>query len=633
MSILLQPNTITNGRYSGSCYAFGASGGLFVSQGFNEPIKLRQEDILEKYDVTDAIQVKFSARTINKKLSILKDSNNFNTVQAWYDPITDTLHDDIINICSCDFIDGVNTESIISVGKLSTLYFDFKSCVASYFGDPGGFASLFAYEQEFQINGGIFDASAYVQTINKSKFNINGCFVSDLSGHITVNNVNKYLKFTIDSNIFNNRDPRVKNYGMVDGFIAGDLIFIPEGFTITLSLDIEAEAYSPINNVGPSYLNAIRNRLNWTRGFVKRTTTATTTNITQTTTVPILMVLTDETLENFTNYGKYWGASNVALTTLNDYGNPIDDNDTVNFLAISLNTNGQYQTAITNTGNVYTSNDFGQTWTIPTNIGNSMSNSVAISFTGMHQTVSNGHTIYVSSDFGVTWQPTFDAGTSNIFVSISLNGKYQTIVSCGDNIYLSEDYGVTWRAQDTDTDIYQSVGIFPTCGVALSYNGQYQTIVVENIYVSSDFGRTWVNVSDDNGFEDRNWAGVAMSSDGQYQTAIEAGGDVHVSSDYGQSWLFVDDINLTNKIWQYVSVSATGQYQTILEKQGYIYTSIDYGVTWTKVENELVKDKSWQAIAVSLDGILQCAIESNGGNFYTSSVFGTEEIPHQVCSC
>lgn len=633
MSISLQPNNIINGRYNGSCYAFGASGGLYVSQGFNEPIKLRQDQMLEKYDVTDAIQIKFSARTINKKLSILKDANNVNTVQAWYDTLTDTLHDDSINICSCDFIDGVNTESIISVGKLSSLYFDFKTCVASYFGDPGGFASLFAYEQEFQINGGIFDASAYVQTINKSKFNINGSFVSDLSGHITVNDINKLLKFTIDTNVFNNRDPRVKNYGMVDGFIAGDLIFIPEGFTISLSLDIETETYSPINNVGPSYLNAIRNRLNWTRGLVKRTTTYTTTNITQTTTVPILLVLTDETVENFTNYGKFWGQSNIALTTLDDFGNPIDNNDNVNFLAISLNTSGQYQSAITNTGNVYKSNNYGQTWSVATNIGYSSSNSISMSFTGMHQTACNGTAIYVSSDFGETWQPTFNSGTSNIFVSISLNGKYQTIVSCGDNIYLSEDYGLTWRSQDIETEIYQSIQTFPTCGVALSYNGQYQTIVTENIYVSDDFGRTWVNVSDYNGFEDRNWSGVAMSSDGQYQTAIEAGGDVHISNDYGKSWLFVDDINLTNKIWQYVSVSATGQYQTILEKQGYIYTSIDYGSTWSKVENELVQNKTWQAVAVSLDGILQCAIESNGGNIFTSSVFGTAETPNQVCSC
>ena len=633
MSISLQPNNIINGRYNGSCYAFGASGGLYVSQGFNEPIKLRQDQMLEKYDVTDAIQIKFSARTINKKLSILKDANNVNTVQAWYDTLTDTLHDDSINICSCDFIDGVNTESIISVGKLSSLYFDFKTCVASYFGDPGGFASLFAYEQEFQINGGIFDASAYVQTINKSKFNINGCFVSDLSGHITVNDINKLLKFTIDTNVFNNRDPRVKNYGMVDGFIAGDLIFIPEGFTISLSLDIETETYSPINNVGPSYLNAIRNRLNWTRGLVKRTTTATTTNITQTTTVPILLVLTDETVENFINYGKFWGQSNLALTTLDDFGNPIDNNDNVNFLAISLNTSGQYQSAITNTGNVYKSNNYGQSWHVATNIGYSGSNSISMSFTGMHQTACNGTSIYVSSDFGETWLPTFNSGTTNIFVSISLNGKYQTIVSCGDNIYLSEDYGLSWRSQDYDSEIYQSVETFPTCGVALSYNGQYQTIVTENIYVSDDFGRTWVNVSDYNGFEDRNWSGVAMSSDGQYQTAIEAGGDVHISNDYGKTWLFVDDINLTNKIWQSVSVSATGQYQTILEKEGYIYTSIDYGSTWSKAENELLQNKYWQAVAVSLDGILQCAIESNGGNIYTSSVFGTAETPNQVCSC
>jgi hypothetical protein len=51
MSILLQPNNIINGKYTGSCYAFGASGGLFVSQGFTEPIRLREDDMLEKYDV------------------------------------------------------------------------------------------------------------------------------------------------------------------------------------------------------------------------------------------------------------------------------------------------------------------------------------------------------------------------------------------------------------------------------------------------------------------------------------------------------------------------------------------------------------------------------------------------------
>uniref|UniRef100_A0A6C0KFS0 Uncharacterized protein n=1 Tax=viral metagenome TaxID=1070528 RepID=A0A6C0KFS0_9ZZZZ len=632
MSIQVQPNSMTGSRYAGSCYAFGASGGFFNTQTMSEPIRLRQPDLLTKYDVTDAVQVYFSARTINKKLSIIKDASNFNTVQAWYDPISDTLHDDSLKICACDFIDGVNTESVLSVGKLSSLYFDFKTCVASYFGDPGGFASLFALESEFQVNGGVFDASAYIQTINKSKFTMNGSFVSDLSGSITVNDINRLLKFVVDSNVFNNRNPTVKNYGMIDGFVAGDLIFIPDGFTITLSLDIEPETYFPANNVGPSYLNAIRNRLNWTRGHVKRTTTATTTNITQTTTVPVLMILSDTGVENYTNFGKFWSQSSAIV--LDASGNPSDISGNTIWQSISLSTDGQYQTAITDTGNIYRTDSFGQSWLVSTNIGASASNYVAVSFTGMHQTASNGHVIYVSNDYGVTWTPTYNAGTSNIFISISLSGKYQTMVSSGDNVYISDDYGNTWIPLDPDTELYQSIEIFPTAGVCLSYNGQYQTIVVENIYVSDDFGRTWVNVSDDplNGFNDRNWAGVAMSSDGKYQTAVEAGGDVHVSSDYGKHWLYVDDTKMMDKVWQSVSVSATGQYQTILQKDGHIYTSNDYGATWALVENEVVQNKTWQCISVSADGLLQAAIETGGG-IYTSSVFGTAEAPHHVCTC
>jgi photosystem II stability/assembly factor-like uncharacterized protein len=626
-----QPNTATNGVYSGSLYAFGASGGLFVTQGFKPPITFRTPDILNQYDVTDAIQLTFSARTINSKIGIIKDASNFNTVQAWYDPVSDNLHYDSVNICSCDFVNNININSILSIGKLSNLYFDFKTCVATYFGDPGGFASLFDYDQEFQINDGVFDSKAFFQIINKANFDISGSFVSDLSGTITVSDINNLLKFVVDSNIFNNRNPAVKNYGMADGFVAGDLIFIPEGFSITLSLDIQSETYLPVNNVGPSYLNAIRNKLNWKRGYVKRTTTATTTNISQTTTLPVLLILTDDMLQNFSNYGTVWNQSNMFSGVLDDFGNQIDDSGS-NILAISLSTDGQYQSAITNTGNIYVSSDYGATWHIPNNIGYSDTNDVAISFTGIHQTASNGHQIYVSNDYGKTWSSTFNAGTSNIFISISLNGMYQTVVSSGDNVYFSSDYGKTWRPLDTSTDLYQSIEIFPTGGVALSYNGQYQTIVSENIYISSDFGRTWTNVSDDNGFEDRNWSGVAMSSDGKYQTAIESGGEVHISSDYGNNWIFIDNQIMYDKIWQYVSVSATGQYQTVVEQQGNVYTSIDYGNTWNIVNDPTVQNKTWQAIAVSLDGTFQTAIETNGGTIHSSTVYNTTN-PKPNCSC
>ena len=621
MALYVTPNTINNGIYSGNCYAFGASGGFIVQQGFSQ-IQLYQPDILDKYDVTDAVQVKFSARTLNTKVGILKDSSNVRVVEAWYDPITDKLGNDSLKVCACEFVNGINIDSVVSVGRLKLLYKDFQSVVGNYFGDPGGFSSLFAGASEFEVNDGVFDASAYIQIVNSSSFTMTGSFVSDLSGDVHVYNINKTLEYVVDTNVFRNRNPVLRNYGIIDGFVAGDLVFIPEGFTISLSLDIEAETFLPINNIGSSFLASIRDKLNWTRGYVKRTTTWSTTNITQTTTVPILLVLTDSDLQNYTNFGLSWAVST----------NSIDGNNkTENWLGISISSNGKYQTAITENGDIFVSSNYGGTRIANFNIGDSESNSVAISFTGQYQNVSNGNSIYVSNDFGQTWNQTFSGGTSNIYVSISLTGQHQTVVSCGDNLYISKDYGQTWIPTDTESDLYYSIEAFPTAGIALSYNGLYQTIVTENIYVSSDYGETWKNISSDNDFDDRNWQAVAMSSDGLYQTAIENGGDIYTSSDYGNTWTFVSDPNVIDLTWESISVSATGQYQTALQKNGGIFVSIDYGFTWNKINDPAISDKNWQHVSISSDALYQCAVEY-GGHIYTSQVL----IPtntQQSCEC
>jgi photosystem II stability/assembly factor-like uncharacterized protein len=627
MAYYITPNNRnTNGSYSGNCYAFGASGGFIVQQGFSEVI-LHEPDVLDKYDVTDAIQVQFSARTLNKKIGILKDSSNIRVVEAWYNPTTEKLGHDSLKLCACEYSNGLNFDSVISVGRLKHLYTDFKSTVNSYFGDPGGFASIFANANEFDINsGGVFDASAYIQVINSSSFTMSGSFVSDLSGDVHIYNINDTLKWVVDTNIFRNRSPSDRNYGMVDGFIAGDLVFIPEGFTITLSLDIEAETLLPINNVGPAFLNTIRDKLNWTRGYVKRTTTWSTTNITQTTTVPILLILTDTTLENYSNFGKSWSvASNVeqdgATTSKQD-----------NWLAVSISSTGKHQTAITASGDIYVSNNFGTVRVPIYNIGESSTNSVAISFTGMHQTVSNGQEIYVSNDYGQTWTSTFNAGTSRIFVSISLNGQYQTLVSSGDNVYTSSDFGQTWTPADTESEIYYSVQAFPSASIAVSYNGLYQTIATENIYISQDYGRTWTNTTLDD-FEDRNWYSLAMSSDGLYQTALESGGDIYISQNYGRNWTYVADPVVINKNWVSVSVSATGQYQTVLEQNGSIYTSIDFGYSWSIIDDPTLQNKKWQYVSVSSDALYQCAVEY-GGHIYTSQVLVQQTDPDaEPCVC
>jgi photosystem II stability/assembly factor-like uncharacterized protein len=410
----------------------------------------------------------------------------------------------------------------------------------------------------------------------------------------------------------------------VDGFVAGDLIFIPTGFTITLSLDIEEEIYSPVNNIGPDNLNAIRNRLNYTRGYVTRNTTWSLTNISQSTTLPILLILVDETVSNYTNYGSSWTVS----TATNNYPSE-------NWLNVSLSSTGKYQSIISESGNIYVSNDSGKSWLQTFSYNNeSLCNNVALSFTGMHQTSSNGHQIYVSNDFGMTWSLTFDGGNSNIFVSISLCGMFQTVVSSGDNLYTSGDFGNTWRPLINNDDLDASIEAFPTGGIALSYTGQYQTLVIEYIYISSDFGLTWTNVSNSNGFDERNWEGIAMSSDGKYQTAIENGGDIHVSNDFGNSWIFVDDDNLHNKDWQSVTVSATGQYQTVCEQHGNIYTSIDYGVTWTIVPDSSVANKNWAVVTVSSDALTQVAIEQgSAGSVHVSQIFAPSANPNTIQNC
>jgi len=624
-----------SGIFVGRFYAFNASGGFMVTQGFNQ-IQLAAASALAQYDVSGAVQLRFSSRTLNSKLSIMKDSSNINVVEALYDPQTDLLSTDSIKICSCDLTDGINTNSVISLGTLQNLYSDFKHTVSAYFGDPDGFASLFALDNEFDINnGGIFDASAFVQVINSAQFDMTGSFISDLSGDVTISNINDTLRYVVDSNIFRNRfpSPNKTNYGIVDGFMAGDLIFIPNGFTITMSLDIQAESILPINNIGPSNLNAISNIINWTRGYNKRSTTYSTTTITQATPVPILLSLTDDTLENYTNFGQNW------TTSTNVVYNGILSNPNKNWVAISVSTTGKYQTAITDTGDIYISDDYGSTRTVSFNIGVSTSNTVSISFTGQYQTASNGLHIFVSSNYGATWTNTFSSGTSNIFVSISLTGKYQTIVSSGDTVYTSNDYGITWKGLDINSElydvtensqnnVYQSVEMFPNAGVALSYNGFYQTVVAEYIYRSNDFGQTWRNVSNTNGFTENNWIAVDMSSDGKYQTAIESYGLVFASRDFGVTWTSLQDDRLINKNWISVAKSATGQYQTIVQDNALIYCTNDYGNTWNPVDNINVQNKDFRCVSISSDAIYQCVCEYSG-QIYMSNLM----IAPSTCVC
>jgi hypothetical protein len=264
-----------------------------MDQCFNT-IKLTQPNPLLRYDVTKALQVKFDVRTFNAKIGLYKDANNIGITSTTFDPVTDNFSIDEITISADEFVSGLSKDQVISVGSYSTMYSDFKQLVNTYFGYAGGFSSLFSQASEFDINNGVFDASALINIITPYS-RPSGENVKQVTGSITISDINSLLKYAIDRNIFGNRNTQSSvgtssdissnytgnsttqeenyfksNYGMADGFIAGDLIFIPAGTTIKLHLVIDSENFNPLNNIGPSNVSELIGTMDTNRTFTNK---------------------------------------------------------------------------------------------------------------------------------------------------------------------------------------------------------------------------------------------------------------------------------------------------------------------------------------------------------------------------
>ena len=296
--------------FTGNYFAFTATGGFEMAQGF-ETITQLTEASFNSYDMTNAVQVLFDVSTFNTKLGITKDANNSVISSTSYDEASERFSNDSITIDASEFKTGIpNSSRIVSVGKYSTLFSDFINYIHMYFGYAGGFASIFTSGTTYDICGGVFDKDSLYKLIKQSSSDSgNGVYVNDLSGSITISNINQLLRYAVDGNIFANRDPSGNNgsnnasdpsfnynYGVGDGFMAGDLIFVPNGTKIALNLNIAAEAYLPINNIGPSssYLESLRSSQQTSyqyNNYYTETTTASLTNINRVVTAPLLIRL------------------------------------------------------------------------------------------------------------------------------------------------------------------------------------------------------------------------------------------------------------------------------------------------------------------------------------------------------
>lgn len=286
-------------------YTFNATGGFVMERGFDD-IKLREDTDVELYDVTDSVQVLFDVALFNSKLGLNKNDTNTQVLSSMFNSITDQFEInneaiDSITLSSSEFSDGlVKSKQIISVGRYSTLYSDFKNYVAAYFGFDGGFSSLFTAASEFKIDGdNHFDSQSMLQLFTNVSTSETGAYFNQVSGNITVTNITKSLRHAINTNCFGNRNPTVSgtatdpanhsNYGIADGFVAGDLIWVNAGTTVKLNLNIDTEALTPLNNVGPQ--NTLLQTTNYNSSNFSQETIATTTNINRIVKAPLLIKL------------------------------------------------------------------------------------------------------------------------------------------------------------------------------------------------------------------------------------------------------------------------------------------------------------------------------------------------------
>lgn len=281
--------------------------------------------------------------------------------------------------------------------------------------------------------------------------------------------------------------------------------------------------------------------------------------------------------------------------------------DALKYRSIAISSNGAYQTAVVEDGNIYVSSNSGGTWvsreTKQKWVGISMTG------TGEKQTaIVSGGQIYVSDNFGLTWNPR-DSNRNWQSVAISnTSGIYQVAVVGGGFIYISLDFGASWIVRDIPRNYVD---------VAISGDGTKMTAVVfdGNIYISYNFGLNWIEVILPN-----TWRSVSMDLTGTIQMAIDSIGNVYKSNGNPFTWtsITVAEGQLLNNI----SVSGnTGQYQTIVGNAGDLYISSDTGENWTAKGFR----ESWSGIAVSDNGSFQVACVNEGGIFITKN-YGTDWV-------
>ncbi len=206
----------TSNAKTGFFPCFIGIGGFVFDQSYN-PITLSDQTNLAVYDVTGSVQLKIPAGLLNSKLGSFNYEANVFPVDA-------------VDISLNDLRTYVDSSAnVVSVGKLLNVYTEFESYVNRYFDFArGGFHTIYNDDDLEALN-----AELDVMT---GQDMINVIQNTEAYGGINIANINKLLRYAVDTNNTGNREATT---GVNNGFVPGDLIYCEGGVNLQLKLNVQ----------------------------------------------------------------------------------------------------------------------------------------------------------------------------------------------------------------------------------------------------------------------------------------------------------------------------------------------------------------------------------------------------------
>lgn len=195
------------------------------------------------------------------------------------------------------------------------------------------------------------------------------------------------------------------------------------------------------------------------------------------------------------------------------------DTPAIQYSSVKLSSESGYAVLSGENGAVYISEDYGDTWhSVDSLDGSTAVGSVAISSDGSHiafaDTSGPSHpsgslgVVYTSDDYGTSWSMHEVDETHGISAIASSADGLHLVATGDDVVYTSRNGGTTWAERtvtENSHDIWEHV--------ATSSSGRY-IVMTDNssVYTSSDYGATWHFQAD---VKEHNWSDVAISNDGK----------------------------------------------------------------------------------------------------------------------